>query len=81
LFESIFIVSIAILTAVFTTTFITLDLTKFIIAGIPDFSITIPWGQVLLIIGGVYLITTIFTIYPANLAQKLDPAEAIRVFD
>lgn len=81
LFESIFIVSIAILTAVFTTTFITLDLTKFIIAGIPDFSITIPWGQVLLIIGGVYLITTIFTIYPANLAQKVDPAEAIRVFD
>ena len=81
LFESIFIVSIAILTAVLTTTFVTLDFAKLIITEIPDFSITIPWGQVLLIIGGVYLITTIFTIYPANLAQKVDPAEAIRVFD
>ncbi|MDK2886577.1 MAG: putative transport system permease protein [Thermosipho sp. (in: thermotogales)] len=81
LFEAIYIVSIAVLTAILTTTLVTLDFTKLIVAEIPDFSITIPWGQVFLIIGGVYLITTIFTLYPANLAQKVDPAEAIRVFD
>ncbi|MBO8161197.1 MAG: FtsX-like permease family protein [Thermosipho sp. (in: Bacteria)] len=81
LFESIFIVTIAILTAISTTTFITLDFTKLIVSEIPDFKIYVPWSQVLLILGGVYLITIIFTIYPANLAQKVDPAEAIRVFD
>ncbi|SHH28321.1 ABC transporter permease [Thermosipho atlanticus] len=81
LFESIMIVTIAILTAISTVTFITLDFAKLIVDEIPDFSITVPWGQVFLILGGVYLITIIFTIYPANLAQKVDPAEAIRVFD
>ncbi|MBB6062149.1 putative ABC transport system permease protein [Thermosipho japonicus] len=79
--EAFLIVTIAILTAIITTFFITMDLTTMISSELPDFSITIPWIQIIEIIAGIYLITSIFTIYPANLAQKISPAEAIRVFD
>ncbi|ABR30889.1 ABC transporter permease [Thermosipho melanesiensis] len=79
--EAFLIVSIAILTALFTNMFIINDISKMIISEIPDFKMTIPWLKIILIISGVYLITGIFTIYPANLAQKIKASEAIRVFD
>ncbi|APT72391.1 ABC transporter permease [Thermosipho sp. 1063] len=79
--ETFLIVTIAIITAIFTNIFITLDIFKMISSEIPNFKITIPWGQISLVLLGIYLITTIFTIYPANLAQKIKASEAIRVFD
>ncbi|QTA38921.1 FtsX-like permease family protein [Thermosipho ferrireducens] len=81
LLEALIIVTMAILTALIAATFITIDLTSVITSELPDFSIVIPWGQLSLIIIGVYAITIIFTLYPANLAQKINPSDAIRVYD
>ena len=44
----------------------------------PDIQFIIPWGRVIMVVGGAYLLSILATFAPARKAGLIAPAEALR---
>ncbi len=80
-FESLTLITVAMLTAIISTYFIVTDLTGYVSDELQDFKIVVPFWKTFITLVSVYFVSMLFVIIPARSSLKVPPAEALRVFD
>ncbi len=80
-FESLALITVAMLTAILSTYFIVTDLTGYVAETLQDFKIIVPFWKTFITLVSVYFISLLFVIIPARSSLRVPPAEALRVFD